>query len=79
MGNELLVPDDWLDLDQTHVHATEAKPCPFCGYQPTIQPWHGGGPLKRLIECANEDCAVAPSVCGSRRGVAVARWNRRSQ
>lgn len=52
-------------------------PCPFCGESPTIEPWHGGGPEKRLIHCENEDCHTSPSVTGETLGSAVSRWNQR--
>ncbi len=52
-------------------------PCPFCGIIPIIEPWHGGGPLKRLISCVNEDCGVGPSVSGATRMKAIAKWNTR--
>lgn len=62
------------------------KPCPFCGGEPTMQPWHGGLPTKKLITCTNagfydEDggCSVGPSVTGETDEEAVASWNRRSQ
>lgn len=61
------------------------KPCPFCGEYPTMQPWHGGLPTKKLITCTNasfydEDggCSVGPSVTGETEEEAVASWNRRA-
>lgn len=60
------------------VPCPEGLPCPFCGSTPTIQPWHGGGPQKRMIDCANEGCHVSPSVCASTKRLAVARWNTRA-
>lgn len=57
----------------------EALPCPFCGSPATIEFWHGGGPRKRAIRCADEknECPIIPSVCGSTRGQALADWNMR--
>ncbi|WCA60288.1 Lar family restriction alleviation protein [Agrobacterium tumefaciens] len=62
------------------------KPCPFCGEEPTMQPWHGGLPTKKLIICTNAGfhdgdggCSVRPSVTGETEEEAVASWNRRSQ
>jgi len=51
--------------------------CPFCGATPTIEPWHGGGPSKRMVMCGNEDCEVSPQVTGKTRKEAIAHWNRR--
>ena len=55
----------------------EAKPCPWCGQQPYIQHWHGGGPQKRLISCDTPECDVSPDVTGTSRKSALAHWNER--
>ena len=55
----------------------EAKSCPFCGASPTIEPSGLGGPLKRLVGCGNDFCAVSPAVTGGTRARALAKWNTR--
>ncbi len=56
----------------------ELKPCPFCGSEPTIERWHGGGPEKRMIACISDDCHVSPWVTGETMREAAGRWNGRS-
>jgi RNA polymerase subunit RPABC4/transcription elongation factor Spt4 len=64
--------------DPVALTTVEAKSCPWCGSQPTIQPWHGGRPTKKMIACENEDCNVAPQVTGQTRREALAEWNTRT-
>lgn len=56
---------------------TQAKPCPFCGKQPEIQPWHGGGPRKHLVRCENDSCVASPSLLGTTAKKAIENWNYR--
>lgn len=70
---------DECDLDDGEVSLTprEANPCPFCGYQPTIQFWSGGLPTRTLIGCPGTDCYPSPSVVGETRHEALVMWNMR--
>ena len=55
------------------------KPCPFCGADPTMEPWHGGAPTKQRIGCDNQEyCDVLPGVTGETPQEAAARWNARA-
>lgn len=56
----------------------EIAPCPFCGVAPTMEPWHGGGPMKRCIHCENTDCMVQPMTTGMMPRWAIGNWNRRA-
>jgi hypothetical protein len=62
----------------------EAKACPFCGEQPTLEPYHFTGPAKWTVTCwGNQgqngvDCSVAPSSHGPTRAMAIGRWNHRA-
>lgn len=64
--------------DPKTLAAKEARPCPWCGAQPTSQPWHGGRPTKKMIACENDGCAVSPQVTGQTRREALAAWNTRA-
>lgn len=63
---------------QDPVPCPECLPCPFCGSTPTIEPWHGGGPQKRMIMCDNDGCHHGAAVTGPTRRAAIALWNRRA-
>ena len=52
--------------------------CPFCGAQPTIERWHGGGPQKHMVSCRNASCYVRPNVTGGSRYYAIRNWSIRA-
>ncbi len=58
----------------------EAFPCPFCGRQPKMQPWHNAKD-GRWIACDIEDefeiCAVAPNVVDNGKKRTLSKWNTR--
>jgi len=55
----------------------EARPCPFCGRQPTVRPWCAETMV--YVTCPEKgsgDCPV-PSVADETREKALRRWNTR--
>ena len=55
----------------------DALPCPWCGTKPVMQPWHGGGINKKMLQCVSERCEVSPAVTGESAEEAIRKWNRR--
>ena len=53
------------------------KACPWCGEGPDVEPWHGGGPNKHMVSCANELCPASPAVTAETRNEAIRLWNER--
>lgn len=72
-----LYSQDITRKDPVELPRTVAKRCPFCGSQPYIQGWHGGGVGKRIIDCKSEYCHANPHVSAGSRAVALKRWNER--
>jgi hypothetical protein len=50
-----------------------AKPCPFCGWVPSIRPLRG----KVVLACSYQRCGVAPSIIRASERAALTHWNRR--
>ncbi len=53
-----------------------AKPCPFCGWVPSIKPLPVVPGV--VIACNFTRCAAKPSTVGATKRTALARWNRRA-
>jgi len=67
----------WRDIEAIK---DKLLPCPFCGRLPTIEPWHGGGPRKVMIQCSAEyedECPANVSVTQETPEGALAGWNHR--
>src|SRR5687768_12630227 len=54
----------------------DAKPCPFCGWVPSIQ-IRADNLAKVRIACDGSLCDIAPSVTADTKPVALRRWNHR--
>jgi len=54
---------------------SEAKPCPWCGEQPSM--WRGVGAW-RIIGCDNADCEANPQVSGNTKSRVLDAWNKRA-
>lgn len=61
----------------SRVRSTRLLGCPWCGREPFVEKWHGGGPLKTRVTCDNPYCPANPSVCQSTKAAAVRLWNNR--
>lgn len=55
---------------------TKLLPCPFCGAQPEITPWHRYSDVV-VIHCTNEECEVGAETSAVGRELAVTAWNKR--
>ena len=53
--------------------------CPFCGLEPEVEPWHGGGPKKHAVSCPHEVCHANPMVTGHTKRAAILKWNYREK
>lgn len=67
-------------LIQIKKRLPELLQCPFCGSPVEVEPWHGGGPLKTMIQCSEgaDSCAVGPSACADTPEQAANEWNTRA-
>lgn len=73
-----------MELTKEEIAALGLLPCPFCGHDAHIRPWHGGAPTKQLVACGAlyddeaDICRVSPGVTGETPKEAAERWNARA-
>jgi len=58
----------------------DLKPCPFCGGEATIEPWHSPTKDSFMVSCTNDPpCNVLPRTVGQTWEQAVEHWNTRQE
>lgn len=53
------------------------KPCPICGLEPEMEPWHGSGLNSTRIGCNADFCPVGVGVVRPSQRGAIKAWNTR--